>query len=95
MSGEWIERVPSYLSFEVYNCRYCGKNVPRSIWMQDVDGQSVPFCSPEIAALHLEARTHPDNQHIDDTPGAITEELRRMRAECPALRDRANRTPPT
>lgn len=95
MSGQWIERVPSFLSFEVYNCRYCGKNVPRSVWIEDVEGEQVAFCSPEIAELHLETRTHPGNQRISDVPGALTEELRRMRAGCVALRDRVSGTTAT
>lgn len=90
MTGRWIERTPSYLSFDVYNCRYCGKNVPRSIWLETVDGADVPFCSAEVAAIHLEGRTYPDNHRRSDAELGLTEELRAIRAACPALRDRTS-----
>lgn len=44
--GEWIERDPGYLSFDVYNCAYCGKLIPRHIWFEELDGQQEPFCNP-------------------------------------------------
>jgi hypothetical protein len=94
MSGHWVERTPTYLSFDVYNCRFCGKNVPRSIWMESIDGDEVPFCSPQIAELHRRTRTHPDNLRVADAPGRVTEDLREMRVNCPALRDRASGTSP-
>lgn len=44
--GEWIERDPGYLSFDVYNCTYCGKLIPRHIWLEEVEGTPQPFCTP-------------------------------------------------
>jgi hypothetical protein len=44
--GRWIERDPGYLSFDVYNCTYCGKLIPRHIWLEEVEGQEKPFCNP-------------------------------------------------
>lgn len=45
--GQWIERDPGYLSFDVYNCAYCGRLIPRHIWMQELDGKRQPFCNPD------------------------------------------------
>jgi hypothetical protein len=88
MTGKWIERKPSFLSFEVYNCNYCGKNVPRSIWMESIGVEDVPFCSPEVASVYVATRSHPDNQRRSDVKLTLTEELRVARAGCAALRDR-------
>jgi len=87
MSGRWIERSPMYLSFDIYNCTYCGKNVPRNVWLQDLAGESVPFCSPDVAQIYVRTRRHPENLRRDDA-GDLTEELRAVRRGCAALRDR-------
>ena len=87
MSGRWIEREPMYLSFDVSNCAYCGKNVPRHVWLEDVDGDDVPFCTPEVADIHLRTRRRhdPTARHPDSDLG-ITEQLRMVREHCKALR---------
>lgn len=94
MTGRWIERTPSYLSFDVYNCAYCGKNVPRSIWIEDVDGDQVPFCSEAVAEVYRSSRSHPDNLRRPNPSLTLTEELRAVRAGCAALRDRSNEHQP-
>ena len=86
MSGRWIEREPMYLSFDVYNCAYCGKNVPRHVWLEDIDGDDVPFCAPEVADIHLRTRVRhdPTTRHPDSDLG-LTEQLRMVRESCRAL----------
>ena len=87
MSGRWIERAPMYLSFDVYNCAYCGKNVPRHVWLEDIDGADVPFCAPEIAEVHLRTRRRDDpTARRDDAETGLTEQLRLVRRDCKALR---------
>lgn len=88
MSGKWIERSPMYLSLDIYTCNYCGKNVPRSVWLEGIEGDTVPFCSPEIAALYLQTREHQTNTRRPEYAKSLTEEHREMRIACVALRDR-------
>ena len=77
-----------YLSFDLYNCDYCGKNIPRSIWLENIDEEHVPFCSPEIAEVYIRTREHPANTRRNNCSMSLTEELREVRAGCSALRDR-------
>ena len=87
MTGRWIEREPMYLSFDVYNCAYCGKNVPRHVWLEDIDGGDVPFCAPEVAGIHLRTRRRDDaTARRADSDLGITEQLRLVRQNCKALR---------
>ena len=86
MKGEWIEREPMYLSFDVYNCDYCGKNIPRFVWLEDIDGKKIPFCTPEVADLYLQTRDrHDANVRRDDSPYGLTEQLRLIKEHCAAL----------
>ena len=87
MSGRWIEREPMYLSFDVYNCAYCGKNVPRHVWLEDIDSDDVPFCTPEVADIHLRTRLrHDPTTRRPDADLELTEQLRMVREHCRALR---------
>ena len=52
--GEWIERDPGYLSFDVYNCTYCGKLIPRHIWLEEVEGKLQPFCTPNCHQRYVQ-----------------------------------------
>lgn len=52
--GEWVERYPGYLSYEVYNCTYCGKMIPRHIWYENLEGERLPFCGPDCARRRQE-----------------------------------------
>jgi hypothetical protein len=54
--GRWIERDPGYLSFDVYNCTYCGKLIPRHIWLHEIDGLEKPFCNPSCHQSFLTRR---------------------------------------
>ena len=63
MKGVWIEREPMYLSFDVYTCEYCGKNCPRFVWIEDIDGEQTPFCTPEVADIYLRDPRSPRLQH--------------------------------
>jgi hypothetical protein len=75
-----------YLSFDVYNCEYCGKNVPRYVWLEDIDGKNVPFCSPEVADVYLRTRDrHDSNVRRPDADLSLTEQLRLIREHCTAL----------
>ena len=86
MKGEWIEREPMYLSFDVYNCEYCGKNIPRFVWLEDIDGAKRPFCAPEVADVYLRTRSrHDANQRREDSDLGLTEQLRLIRWHCTAL----------
>jgi hypothetical protein len=58
MMGKWIERDPGYLSFDVYNCTYCGKLIPRHIWLEEIDDQERPFCSPVCSQDYTRRRQH-------------------------------------
>ena len=87
MSGEWIEREPMYLSFDVYNCDYCGKNIPRYVWLEDIDDRKRPFCTPEVANVYLRTRSRDDvNVRREDSEMGLTEQLRAIRTHCAALR---------
>lgn len=86
MTGRWIEREPMYLSFDVYNCEYCGKNVPRHVWLEDIDGEPRPFCAPEVADVYLRTRDRRDrNLRRPDSDLGLTEQLRLVRRHCAAL----------
>ncbi len=86
MSGEWIEREPMYLSFDVYNCQYCGKNIPRFVWIENIDGDKRPFCTPEVANIYLRTRNrHDANARRSDSDLGLTEQLRLIRRHCAAL----------
>lgn len=88
MKGEWIEREPMYLSFDVYNCEYCGKNIPRFVWIEDIDDERRPFCTPEVADIYLRTRSRSDpNVRRDDSDLDLTEQLRLIRRNCAATRD--------
>jgi len=87
-NGKWIERSPMYLSFDLFNCDYCGKNIPRSIWLEKIQTKEVPFCSPEIAKIYIRTRNFPQNERKTDCDMSLTEEHRIVRAGCAALRDR-------
>jgi endogenous inhibitor of DNA gyrase (YacG/DUF329 family) len=67
--GRWIERNPGYLSFDVFNCTYCGKLIPRHIWLEALDGVERPFCNASCheQLLRKQARK---NQQIDSEPQA-------------------------
>ena len=87
MDGEWIEREPMYLSFDVYNCEYCGKNIPRHVWLEDIDNEARPFCTPEVAEVYLRTRSRNDpNVRDPDSDLGLTEQLRLIREHCSALR---------
>ncbi len=86
MSGEWIEREPMYLSFDVYNCQYCGKNIPRFVWIENIDGHKKPFCTPEVADIYLRTRNrHDANVRRSDSDLGLTEQLRLIRRHCAAF----------
>lgn len=87
MDGEWIEREPMYLSFDVYNCEYCGKNIPRYVWLEDIDGEARPFCTPEVADVYLRTRSWNDpNVRDQNSDLGLTEQLRLIRENCSALK---------
>ena len=87
MDGEWIEREPMYLSFDVYNCEYCGKNIPRYVWLEDIDGHARPFCTPEVADVYLRTRSSNDpNVRDQNSDLGLTEQLRLIRENCSALK---------
>ena len=86
MSGEWIEREPTYLSFTVYNCEYCGRNIPRRVWIEDIDGERRSFCTAEVAAVYLRTRSrHDANVRLDDAELGLTDQLRLVREKCAAI----------
>ena len=86
MKGEWIEREPMYLSFDVYNCEYCGKNIPRHVWIEDIDGEKRPFCNREVADIYLRTRSrHEVNVRLGDSELGLTEQLRLIRENCAAI----------
>ena len=88
MSGEWIEREPMYLSFDVYNCEFCGKNIPRFVWIESIDGERRPFCTPEVADVYLRTRDrHDPNVRRADSPLGLTEQLRLIRQRCAAFKN--------
>jgi len=90
VKGEWIEREPMYLSFDVYNCEYCGKNIPRFVWIEDIDGERRPFCTPEVADVYLRTRVRSDpNQRREDSDLGLTEQLRLIRQHCSAIESEA------
>ena len=90
MTGEWIEREPMYLSFDVYNCDYCGKNIPRFVWLEDIDGAKRPFCTPEVADVYLRTRSRNDvNVRLEDSEFGLTEQLRLIRENCAAMESEA------
>ena len=86
MTSQWIEREPTYLAFDVYNCEYCGKNIPRHVWLEDIDGDRRPFCAPAIADVYLATRDrHDPNVRRSDSEFGLTEQLRMVRDRCAAL----------
>lgn len=86
MKGDWIEREPMYLSFDVYNCDYCGKNIPRFVWLEEIDGEKRPFCTPEVADVYLRTRDRHDvNKRLEDSELGLTEQLRLIRQSCAAI----------
>jgi len=60
--GEWVERDPGYLSFDVYNCTYCGKLIPRHIWFVELEGKPQPFCTPNCHQRFERRRQQPLEQ---------------------------------
>ncbi len=90
MKGEWIEREPMYLSFDVYNCEYCGKNIPRHVWIEDTDGKKRPFCTPAVADIYLRTRSrHDSNVRLRGSDLGLTEQLRMIRRNCSAIETEA------
>ena len=86
MNGEWIEREPMYLSFDVYNCEFCGKNIPRHVWIERIDGARRPFCTPEVAEIYLRTRDRRDpNVRLEGSELGLTEQLRQIRERCAAI----------
>jgi hypothetical protein len=65
--GEWVERDPGYLSFEVQNCTYCGKLIPRHIWYEEIDDQRRPYCNPDCFRRYAQRRGYTTREIIDDT----------------------------
>ncbi len=65
--GEWVEREPSYLSFDVYNCAYCGKMIPRHIWFEETDDQRQAFCNPDCSSRFRLARQRAHTEESTDT----------------------------
>jgi hypothetical protein len=90
VTGEWIEREPMYLSFDVYNCEFCGKNIPRFVWIEVIDGGRRPFCTPEVADVYLRTRDrHDPNVRLADSTLGLTEQLRLIRQRCTAIQSDA------
>jgi hypothetical protein len=86
VTGEWIEREPMYLSFDVYNCEFCGKNIPRHVWIEVIDGERRPFCTPEVAEVYLRTRDRRDpNVRLEGSALGLTEQLRLIRRSCAAI----------
>ena len=68
--GEWVEREPSYLSFDVYNCAYCGKMIPRHIWFEETDNQRQAFCNPDcFSRFRLRQRPPPPDTDARTSAG--------------------------
>ncbi len=65
--GEWVEREPSYLSFDVYNCTYCGKMIPRHIWFEETDDQRQAFCNPDCSSRFCLAQRRARTEESIDT----------------------------
>ncbi|MDH3397366.1 MAG: hypothetical protein OEM81_05970, partial [Acidimicrobiia bacterium] len=81
---------PMYLSFDVYNCEYCGKNIPRYVWIEDIDGERRPFCTPEVADIYLQTRSRNDpNRRREDSDLGLTEQLRLIRQNCAGIESEA------
>jgi hypothetical protein len=79
-----------YLSFDVYNCEYCGKNIPRHVWIEEIDGDRRPFCTPEVADVYLRTRSRDDpNVRLEDSELGLTEQLRMIRQSCAAIETEA------
>lgn len=61
--GEWAERDTSFLGFDVVNCSYCGKVIPRRVYFETVSATRLPFCGPRCLArhgtLHVDAGKEP------------------------------------
>lgn len=45
--GRWEERDTSFLNFDVVNCQYCGKVIPRRVYYAMVSAMEHPFCGPD------------------------------------------------
>lgn len=73
--GEWIERDPGYLSFDVYNCTYCGKLIPRHIWLEEVEGKAQPFCTPTCHQRYVQRRQPSVTQTVPPTATQPMEQL--------------------
>jgi hypothetical protein len=79
-----------YLSFDVYNCEYCGKNIPRHVWIEEIDADRRPFCTPEVADIYLRTRSRNDpNVRLEDSELGLTEQLRMIRQSCAAIETEA------
>jgi len=65
--GEWVERDPGYLSFDVQNCTYCGKLIPRHIWFEEIDDQRRPFCNPDCFKRYAQRQGHATHQIVPGT----------------------------
>lgn len=52
--GEWQARRISYLRQYDTVCQLCGQLVPARVWVEDVEGRELEFCSPDHARRYVE-----------------------------------------
>lgn len=45
--GYWQKRIPSYADTTVLNCDFCGRMIPRDVWIVEKEKKILRFCGPE------------------------------------------------
>jgi hypothetical protein len=48
----WIELQSRWYDTDVLNCRLCGRLIPRRVWVADVEGARLEFCSEGCEELY-------------------------------------------
>ena len=51
--GEWQARAIGYLKPYDTVCKLCGQLVPARVWVDDIEGEAMEFCSPDHAQRYV------------------------------------------
>jgi hypothetical protein len=53
--GRWEELIPLWWETDQVFCDFCGRLIPRRIWVAEIEGRDLPFCDAECEELYLSA----------------------------------------
>jgi hypothetical protein len=67
VESRWEELRPLWWETTQVFCRFCGRLIPRHLWLVRLDGADVPFCDPDCER-HYRQHVLAEEQRPDGEP---------------------------